>query len=163
RGRPGRTAVPTLLLPSSYRCSAAPACRYAPARGAGRGLAKGGRTPSSGSLRSRSAFGDPFVGGVDPRDPSSRQSNAFGRQPLRDDQIGMTLAYQTMIGLADHAGGGVGHDAEDGVRILVEVVGRRDMQRPDAGVIRRIETEKPRHLSQIFVLGRANAAVSQRN
>src|SRR6266404_6957541 len=133
----------------------------------------------SGAVIGRGAFVDPkrdhsdrsalcelfdlFIGGVDARDPGSRQRDTFGRQPLRDHEIGMTLAHQTMIGLADRAGGGAGQNPEDRVRVLPPLRLGADMESPDAGVIRCLETEIPSHFAQILVFGGKDASICESN
>src|SRR6516162_490528 len=117
----------------------------------------------SGSSRSGAAFCDLVIGGVDTRDSGGRQRDAFRRQPLRDDEVGMTLAHQTMIGFADRAGRGVRQNPEDRVGILARLLFRAHMERPDSGIIHCIEAEMPSNLAQIGILGGENAAVGQGN
>src|SRR5271165_7682329 len=123
-------------LPLSCRYSGAPACRSAPVPRGGRGLATGGRPPAVGSFRVRFALCDLVISGVDPRNSGGRERDAFGRQPLRDHEIGMTFAHQTMVGLANYAGGDARRHTEDCIRVFEGVLSRGDVESPNAGIIR---------------------------
>ena len=74
-------------------------------------------------------FGEPVIGTVDARHPRGRQCNAFGRQTLGDDEVGMAFAHEATIGFVDCAGRCVGSNAEDRVGDFVAVVLSTDVMR----------------------------------
>jgi len=119
--------------------------------------------PATGSLRARAGLRDLLVSGVDSRNPRRRQRDAFGRQTLRNHQIGMTLAHQTMIGLTHCAHGSARQYAENSVRIFENVARRAGIERPNAGIIGRIEPEMPGDFAQIIVFCGADAAIGEGN
>src|SRR5262249_30853513 len=103
-----------------------------------------------------------IIGSVDPRDPRGRQRNAFRWETLCDDEIGMALAHQPVVSLANGRERRVGLDPEDRIGILRPVGFDADMVCPDAGIIARVEAEMSSDLVQIVILGRAETAVGER-
>src|ERR1700731_4925098 len=73
----------------------------------------------------------------------------------------MRLTDKTMVGLADCAGGSPGQHAENRVGIFGGILLRADVEGPNAGVIRSIETEMPGDFAQVIVLGGADEAIGE--
>src|SRR5262245_39808999 len=75
----------------------------------------------------------------------------------------MALTHQPVVSLTNGRELGGGFDPEDRVGVLRPIGFDADMVCPDAGMIARIEAEMPSDLAQIFILGRANPAVGERD
>ena len=80
-----------------------------------------------------------------------------------DDEIGMALTHQPVVGVANRRERRVGRNPEDRIGVLRPVGFDADMVRPDAGIVARIEAKMPSDLAQIVILGRANPTVGERD
>jgi len=80
---------------------------------------------------------------------------------LRNDEVGVALAHETVVCLADHPQRGVLTHSEDRVRIFGPLLLYADVMSPDTGVVADIEAEMPGDFGQIRVFGWADAAVRE--